>query len=101
MSGALLRFRVMAWITGLMLLLLAFAAMPLKYLYGRPELVEMIGPVHGFLYAVYVIVTFDLARRIQWRLVRTVLMLLAGTVPFASFVADRSALREISATRAG
>lgn len=97
MKAALLRYRVLAWVTGVMLLLLTFLAMPLKYLSDQPTLVEIIGPIHGALYAVYVVIAFDLAIRARWGLGRTVWMLLAGTIPFASFYADRAAHRELSA----
>jgi integral membrane protein len=90
MASALIRFRVMAYLVGTVLILLVGVAMPMKYLADRPELVEMIGPVHGFLYIGYLAVAFDLAAlRLRWPLRRTALLLLAGTVPVLSFVAER------------
>ena len=47
--------------------------------------------IHGFLYMAYVVVTFNLSRLANWDLKRTVLFLIAGTVPMASFFADRRA----------
>jgi integral membrane protein len=94
-KAALTRFRVMAYVVGVMLLLLVFVAMPLKYLADQPRLVEVIGPIHGFLYAVYLLVTLDLASRLRWRIVRTVLVMLAGTIPFLSFVAERRVVRDV------
>ena len=96
MKNALLRYRILAWVTGVMLLLLTFVAMPLKYIGDDAHWVEVIGPIHGALYALYVLVAFDLSIRARWRLGRTVWMLLAGTVPFASFFADRAAHRELA-----
>lgn len=95
MKAALTRFRVMAYVVGVMLLLLVFVAMPLKYLSDQPRLVDVIGPIHGFLYAVYLLVTLDLASRLRWRVVRTLLVMLAGTVPFLSFVAERRVVRDV------
>lgn len=89
MTAALKRFRVMAWIVGVMLLLLVFVAMPLKYVADEPAMVAIIGPVHGFLYMVYLVVAFDLAVRAKWHWLRTGLVLLAGTIPVMSFVAER------------
>lgn len=89
MGSALTRYRVMAWVVGVVLLILAGVAMPLKYLADQPQAVAVVGPVHGFLYMVYLVVTFDLAMRMKWPLTRTVLLLLAGTVPVLSFVAER------------
>jgi integral membrane protein len=45
--------------------------------------------VHGWLYLAYVIVTVDLWFRTRLPVARTVLVVLAGTVPFMSFVAER------------
>lgn len=102
MSGALTRYRVMAYVVGAWLILLVLVAMPLKYLADSPTLVEIVGPVHGFLYMIYLVTTVDLAFRARWSPVKTVLVMLAGTVPFVSFVAERrvtaeAALRERAA----
>jgi integral membrane protein len=100
MSGALTRFRVIAWIVGIMLLLLTWATWrDLIDHDQRP--VALIGPVHGFLYMVYLVLAFDLARRARWTLGRTVLVLLAGTVPCLSFVAERWATRQVRGAAVG
>lgn len=96
MKSALTRFRIMAWATGVMLLILVFVAMPMKYAFDRPGLVELIGPIHGALYAVYVLVAFHFAALNRFPLVRTVGLMLAGTIPFASFYAERYAVRSSS-----
>jgi integral membrane protein len=38
---------------------------------------------------VYLAATFDLSRRADWPLKRMLLVMLAGTVPFVSFYAER------------
>jgi integral membrane protein len=92
LSGSLTRFRVMAYVVGVLLLVLVVVAMPLKYFADRPALVAIVGPIHGFLYMVYLVTAFDLAVRARWPFVRTVLVLLAGTIPAMSFVAERKAV---------
>jgi integral membrane protein len=88
-KAALTRFRVMAWVTGVMLLILVFVAMPVKYIGDDDTLVRIVGVAHGWLYIVYIITALTLAYQARWRPLRTLLVLLAGTVPFASFVAER------------
>jgi integral membrane protein len=88
-NGALTRFRVMAWLTGVMLLILVFVAMPMKYIGDDDSLVRIVGVAHGWLYIVYIITVLTLAYQGRWRPLRTLLVLLAGTIPFASFVAER------------
>ena len=89
MTGALMRYRVVAYIVGVLLILLVFVAMPMRYIGDDPTLVKLIGPVHGFAYMVYLVVAFDLAVRAKWTFGRTALVLLAGTIPVMSFVAER------------
>jgi integral membrane protein len=87
-KGALLRYRVMAWIVGVLLVSLVFVAMPLKYLADQPAAVRLIGVTHGYMFILYLVTAVDLALRSKWRLGFTVLVCLAGTVPFFSFVAE-------------
>jgi integral membrane protein len=95
-KAALTRYRVMAYVVGVMLLVLTLVAMPLKYAAGEPALVETVGPAHGFLYMVYLVVTFDLGMRCRWGWGRLVLVMLAGTVPFLSFVAERKVTKQVT-----
>jgi integral membrane protein len=94
-GAALIRYRVIAYVVGVVLIALVLVGMPLKYLADRPGVVETVGPVHGFLYVVYLAAAFDLGRRAKWPLGRLVLVMLAGTVPFVSFYAERVVTRWI------
>jgi integral membrane protein len=88
-APALLRYRVMAYVVGTLLVVLTLVAMPIKYLGHNDAPVAIVGTAHGFLYAVFLLAAFDLAVRARWRAWSTLLVLLAGTVPFLSFVAER------------
>ena len=50
---------------------------------------------HGYLYMVLLITAVDLGRRAKWSWTRLLLIALAGTVPFLSFVAERSATKDV------
>jgi len=63
MHAALTRYRVIAYIVGVVLVVLVVIGMPLKYAADQPLIVETVGPAHGFLYMVYLVAVFDLARR--------------------------------------
>jgi integral membrane protein len=91
--GALLRYRTIAYIVGVVLVVLVVIGMPLKYGWDKPGVVETVGPAHGFLYMVYLVAVFDLARRTRWGLRRMLLVMLAGTIPFVSFYAERVVTR--------
>jgi integral membrane protein len=86
---ALRNYRVAAWVTGIGLLALVFVAMPLKYFLDVPGPVAVVGVTHGFLYMIYIVCTLLLAERGRWKPLDALVSLLAGTVPIASFVAER------------
>lgn len=95
-QGALTRYRAIAYVVGVMLLILVFVAMPLKYFADNPAVMNVVGPLHGFLYVVYLLFSFDLARRVRWPLTRLVLVALAGTIPFLSFYAERKVHKDLT-----
>lgn len=103
MSAALTRFRVVAWFVGLFLLLLT-AGILLRYtdLFGfrSDVLSRTVSPIHGFGYMVYLATGIDLASRRRWRPLTTLGVLLAGTVPFLSFVAERRVTADVRAETA-
>ncbi|MFC4615214.1 DUF3817 domain-containing protein [Cellulomonas algicola] len=101
--GAAQRYRVLAWITGTMLLLLC-VEMILKYVLQLPgfnvdgdprsEAARIIAMVHGWVYVIYLVTCFDLWSTMRWRLGRLVTLALAGVVPVMSFVLERKVHRE-------
>jgi integral membrane protein len=93
-AAAMRRYRIAAWITGIGLLVLT-VGLPLKYLWGNDTIVAVVGPIHGFLYMAYLLTTADLAYRDRWPVGRAVLVALAGTIPFVSFVAERKVTRPL------
>jgi integral membrane protein len=50
---------------------------------------------HGWLYLIYVIVTAMLGVRLRWPLPRFALVMLAGTIPTMSFVAEHFVTRAV------
>ncbi len=95
-GGALIRYRVMAIVTGTALLLLVFVAIPIQIWGHNDGPVSVIGTTHGFLFMVYLVTGLDLGIRVRWPLWRLGLVLIAGTVPFLSFVMERSVTHELA-----
>ena len=101
LHGALLRFRIMAWVTGVLLAVMSVVFLPLKYVFGLTEdgilaTIYAIGwQAHGWLYVLYVATGLDISFRMRFSVVRTVAVLLAGTIPFASFFADHYVTRSV------
>jgi integral membrane protein len=96
-AAALQRYRVMANVVGVLLILLVVVAVPLKYLADIPEPVTVLGTAHGWLYALFFLSAIDLALRAKWSLKGAVVAIVCGTIPFLSFVAERTVTRKMRA----
>lgn len=99
--GALTRYRVMAIITGVLLLIVTVDVF-LKYVIGvdNPtflELTSVIAIVHGWVYVIYAATCWLLWSRMKWPLGRLVSMVAGGVVPVMSFVVERKVTREVQA----
>jgi integral membrane protein len=95
MRNALLRYRIMAYTVGCVLVVLMCVGLPLKYWGHNDTVVIWTAVPHGYLYMVLLITAIDLGRRAHWGWQRLLLIALAGTVPFLSFVAERSATKDV------
>ncbi|NLG55507.1 MAG: DUF3817 domain-containing protein [Rhodococcus sp.] len=93
-KGSLLRYRVLAYATGVWLLVLT-AEMIAKYVFKVQDLPGFIAIVHGWVYFVYLLLTLDLAVKVRWPIGRTVGTLLAGTVPFLSFFVEHKRTQQV------
>ena len=89
-------YRFMAFLTGVVLLS-GCVALILKY--GTSLDVEpwtgYLWVAHGYLYLIYVIVTGALGFKLRWPIARYVLVMLAGTIPTMSFVAEHFVTRAV------
>ena len=86
--AAVLRYRVMAYVTGVVLMVLCFVGIPLQVA-GHPAVANDVGVVHGILYIIYLIAAYALARRLRLPVKPMVILLLAGTIPVMTFVVER------------
>jgi integral membrane protein len=84
-------YRTMAYITGVMLMVLCFVCMPLRYFAHTPGPAEVVGALHGVLYMIYIVVAFAMTRLVRMRVASlgTIIVLLAGTIPILTFVVER------------
>lgn len=101
--GALTRYRVMAIITGT-LLIVVFLGM-LRYLGviertdGVEEFFGILAQVHGFIYVVYLATVLQLWMQARWGYGRLATLFLGGVVPVLSFVIEKRVTREVRTGR--
>jgi integral membrane protein len=98
-------YRVLAMIVGVLLTVLVFVAVPLKYFPADgtslqqtgANLTSFVGVAHGWIYMVYLVVSFTLARRLRWSWPFTGLVLLAGLVPILIFWVEHQVTKRVRA----
>lgn len=89
MEAAINRYRIMATVVGVMLILVCFVGLPIRLITGNETPSAIISPTHGLLYMVYLVISFDLYQKAQWPLKKMLLMVSAGLVPFLAFFVER------------
>ena len=97
-AQALKLFSIVAWVTGVWLLILC-ARMVLHYIVGieMPAWANIIGQLHGLFYMLYLVATLNLGTKARWEPTKWITTALAGTVPFLSFVVEARRRKEVSA----
>ena len=63
--------------------------MPLKYVWGEPLAVRIVGLAHGLLFSLLVLMLFLAMRRVPIQRKTAGLCMIAAIFPFGPFVADR------------
>jgi integral membrane protein len=104
-KNALLRYRVMANIVGVLLVVLILVGVPLKYLTDDGSSLQQtgewittyLGIAHGWLYMIFLVTAFLLSRKAKWDIGFTITTLLCGTIPLLSFWAEHRATGRVRA----
>ena len=86
-------FRMTALAEGVSFLTLLFVAMPMKYFMGMPEVVRVVGSIHGGLFLLYVGLLAILHTKQRWTLTFSLYAFVASIIPFGTFMLDKH-LRE-------
>lgn len=76
-------FRTVAFWEGISFLILLLIAMPLKYVWGYPLAVRIVGSVHGLLFVAYLATLLPLFGALGGK--RVVIALIASLVPCGTF----------------
>ncbi|MEP9384213.1 DUF3817 domain-containing protein [Nocardioides sp. KR10-350] len=105
MKAALNCYKVIATIVGCLLIVLVVIGVPLEFLSAEGSgakdagnfITEYVGIAHGYLYMIYLVTTFVLSRKARWDVPFTIVTLICGTIPFASFWAELRAIRHTEA----
>jgi integral membrane protein len=75
---------------GISFLVLLLVAMPLKYYFGFPLAVKVVGWLHGILFIAYIAAVLLAIKAMQWNWFSVGVALAVSLIPIGTFVMDRS-----------
>jgi integral membrane protein len=81
-------FRTVGKLEAISYLALVLIAMPLKYIWSRPEAVRWVGLAHGILFILYCLALLRVFIIAKWPVTRAFLYFLASLIPFGPLAAD-------------
>lgn len=93
MKTPISRFRLIGFYEGLSYLLLLGIAMPVKYVFGYPELVKYTGWAHGVLFILYMVALLQVTLVHKWSLLKVAAGVIASLLPFGPFILDKKLLK--------
>ena len=93
-KNALPLLRKVGLLEGISLLVLLFIAMPLKYVWGEPGAVKIVGWIHGALFVLFMLLVLRVYEQRAWPFKKVLLAFIAAFLPFGTFVFDKQLKQE-------
>lgn len=82
------RFRIVAFAEAATYLALLLAVVVYRVLDG-PDLVSALGPIHGIIFLVYLVLVLKVREEQAWTLGQTILVVVAAAIPLGGFFVGR------------
>lgn len=90
-------YRIMALVVGTVLLVLTLFLISVRVIGNpKPSFYGAAWMAHGYLFPIYVVATFMLSTKLKWSFTKTILIMLAGTIPFMSFITERQVTKQVA-----
>jgi len=85
-------FRIISTMEGISFLLLLGIAMPLKYIFDIPEMVQVVGMTHGVLFLLYIAGAVYVSQLLGWSFKTLAIVVSCSLIPFGPFYVDKKYL---------
>jgi len=92
MEKSIKTFRIVSALEAISFLLLLGIAMPLKYIWDMPEMVEVVGMAHGVLFIMYIVGALIMKQKLNWSLGVLAIVMVCSILPLGPFYAERKYL---------
>jgi len=85
-------FRWISILEGISFLVLLFLAMPLKYFFDLPQMVQIVGMAHGVLFLAYIAGAVFMYSPLNWRPQTLLVAIVCSVIPFGPFYIEKKYL---------
>jgi integral membrane protein len=85
-------FKIISTLEAVSFLVLLGIAMPLKYVWDLPQLVQIVGMAHGVLFLLYIAFAVYVSQLLNWGIKKLFIAVLCSVVPFGPFYVERNYL---------
>ncbi len=92
MEKSIKAFRLISTLEAISFLVLLGIAMPLKYIWHMPQMVQMVGMAHGVLFVLYVGGAIYMFKKLNWTIMEFLIVVMCSVLPFGPFYAERKYL---------
>ncbi|MCB0457838.1 MAG: DUF3817 domain-containing protein [Flavobacteriaceae bacterium] len=86
------QFKLISTLEAISFLLLLGIAMPLKYFWNFPQMVSIVGMLHGVLFIIYLIAAYFMKEKLNWPASTFGVVVLCSVLPFGPFYVERKYL---------
>ena len=92
MNNSIKAFKIISTLEAISFLILLGIAMPLKYVWDMPQMVEVVGMAHGVLFVLYVAGAIYMQQLLNWKFKTLAIVSLCSILPFGPFYAEKKYL---------
>ncbi len=85
-------FKWVSILEGVSFLVLLLIAMPLKYIWEAPQMVQVVGMLHGILFVLYILGAFWISRALGWNLKTLFIVCISSVLPLGPFYVEKKYL---------
>lgn len=92
MDNSIKAFRLISTLEAISFLVLLGIAMPLKYIWDMPQMVQTVGMAHGILFVLYVAGAIYMYQKLNWTVPQLFIAIMCSVLPFGPFYVERKYL---------
>ncbi|QIE60857.1 DUF3817 domain-containing protein [Rasiella rasia] len=92
MDTSVKTFKIVSTLEAISFLILLGIAVPLKHFWQMPEMVSVVGMIHGILFIAYIIMAYIMKEKLNWSWGTLAIVMICSVLPFGPFYAERKYL---------